>query len=81
MVLKGGKIDPAQLQVPVGTAVSFVDMDDDATRTYHLVSADGKFDTGVLGEGGSYIITFQQPGTIEFQDKSDPNIKGKIVVQ
>jgi plastocyanin len=78
--IHNGTVTPTDLQVPVGSAVTFQDTDDDTTRTYHLVSADGSFDTGVLGEGGSYIITFQQTGTIEYQDKNDPTIKGKIQV-
>lgn len=81
VVLKDGTVTPTELQVPVGSAVTFQDMDDDTTRTYHLVSSDGTFDTGVLQEGGSYIITFQKPGTIEYQDKDDPSIKGKIIVE
>jgi plastocyanin len=81
IVLKDGTVSPTELQVPVGTGVTFQDMDDDTTRTYHLVSTDGSFDTGVLSEGGSYVITFQKAGTLEYQDKDDPNIKGKIIIE
>jgi plastocyanin len=77
----GRSTSPTQIQVQVGRAVAFLDTDDDNTRTYHLVSADGTFDSGILGESGSYSVTFQKAGTYQFQDKSDPSIKGTIIVQ
>ncbi len=81
VVVKNGVLDPTELVVPVGTAVTFEDMDDDTTRTYHFVSKDGSFDTGVLGQGGSYTITFQKAETIDYYDKGDPSITGRVIIQ
>jgi plastocyanin len=81
MTLNKGKLSPTDIQVTVGSAVTIQDTDDDATRTYHLVSSDGTFDTGILSESGSYTVLFQKAGTYQFQDKEDPTIKGTITVR
>jgi plastocyanin len=81
VTIHNGNVDPTELHVAVGGAVTFRDADDDTTRTYQLVASDGSFDTGVLSESDTYVITFQKPGTHEYQDKNDPSIKGTIVVQ
>ncbi len=67
--------------ISVGTAVTFVDGDDDTTTTYEFVATDGSFDTGPLSESQSYSVTFQKAGTFTYADKNDPTIKGTIVVQ
>ena len=79
--IQNGVLSPTELAVPVGGAVTWVDADDDTTRTYEFVATDGSFDSGPLGESDTYSATFQKPGTYTFTEKNDPNIKGTIVVQ
>jgi plastocyanin len=79
--IRNGTLSPTELQVPVGAAVTWVNADDDTTRTYQFVASDGSFDTGVLGESDTYGYTFQKAGTYNFSEKNDPNIKGVIIVQ
>ena len=81
IVIKNGALNPTQLTIVVGTAVTFVNEDDDTTKTYDLATADGSFDSGVLAESDSSTITFQQAGTFTFADKTDPAIKCTITVQ
>ena len=81
IVAKNGAITPAELQIPVGTAVTFVNGEDDSTRTYEFVSDQGNLDTGVLQPGDTYEITFPVGCTVTFHDKTDSSIKGTIAVQ
>jgi plastocyanin len=79
--VQNGTLSPTKLEVPVGSAVTWVDADDDTTRTYQFVATDGSFDTGVLGESDTYTFTFQKAGTYDFVEKNDPNLKGSVTVQ
>jgi plastocyanin len=75
-----GTLSPTKIEVPVGSAVTWLDTDDDNTRTYEFVADNGSFTTGTLGQGGSFTYTFQKAGTYSFHEKSDPSIKGTVVV-
>jgi plastocyanin len=79
--IHNGVLSPTELSVPVGGAVTWVNADDDTTRTYEFVATDGSFDTGPLGESDTFSVTFQKAGTYTFTEKNDPTIKGTIVVQ
>jgi plastocyanin len=81
IVIQNGKLNQTELVIPVGTAVTFVNQDDDTTKTYDLATADGAYDTGSLAESDSSTITFQKAGSFTFSDKTSPAITCTITVQ
>ena len=64
-------------EVAVGTTVVVTNED----NTQHTWSATGgAFDSGALGSGDSFEVTFTEPGTYEYQCNFHPSMTGTIVV-
>lgn len=53
--------DPADISVPAGTVVSWVNLD--SGPQHSATAADGTFDTGLFDSGQEETITFDTPGT------------------
>ena len=68
--------DPAQIEVPSGTPVTFVN-GDTVPRTLHL---DGFFDTPAIPAGSSYPLSLDGAGTVTYHDKAKPEMQGTIVL-
>ena len=69
--------NPGVTTVPVGTAVTWTNNDDDA----HSVVANNKaFRSSPLDTGDSYTFTFTTPGTYAYHCGLHPQMVGKIVV-
>ena len=69
--------NPGVTTVPVGTAVTWTNNDDDA----HSVVANNKaFRSSPLDTGDSYTFTFTTPGTYAYHCSLHPQMVGKIVV-
>ena len=69
--------DPKQLNVGVGTTVTWTNGDTEA----HTVTADnGLFDSGVLAPGESYSIWLGGLGTVTYHCDIHPDMKGSVVV-
>lgn len=69
---------PQTLQVPVGTEVTWVNIDPVA----HTVSSrDGLFDSGSMSKNDTFSYTFSQSGTYDYYCKFHPYMTGEIVVQ
>lgn len=69
---------PEQLEVTVGTTVTWVNND----VVVHTVTAeDGSFDSGEIDPGGTYSFTFERTGEFEYTSSASRNITpGTIVV-
>lgn len=68
---------PAKLSVARGTAVRFVNDDDEA----HTVTAtDRSFDSGGLDTGDAWAHRFTAPGTVTYFCALHPYMRGSIVV-
>ena len=68
---------PGVITVPAGTAVTWVNQDDDA----HDIVADNKsFHSSPLDTGESYSFTFTAAGTYGYHCGIHPHMVGKIVV-
>lgn len=72
-----GGFEPAELTVPVGTAVRWVNVD---TEAHTLISLDGDFDPVDFEPDDSLSITLEQAGTYAFQLDEDPDRQGTIEV-
>ncbi len=70
--------EPAQLVIPAGTKVTFVNQD----GAPHTATANnGSFDTGTLSRGQEAALTFTTPGTYEYFCAVHPHMTATIVVQ
>ena len=64
--------------IPVGTTVVWTNADDDP----HTVTADdGSFDSGGLGQNGTYRHRFATPGRYAYHCSLHPYMKGVLVVR
>ena len=68
---------PRTLAVPVGTTVTWTNLD----GVPHTATADGgAFDSGALGQGQSFSFRFDRPGTYAYHCSFHPGMAGAIVV-
>jgi plastocyanin len=70
--------DPGRVEIAAGTAVTWTQEDNASVHTVTsgtvdtdatgatTVHPDGRFDSGQLGEGGTFSFTFQEPGTYPY---------------
>jgi plastocyanin len=69
---------PAKLTVSAGTSVSW--KFDDSTQ--HTVTADdNSFTSAAMGDGQTYMHTFDTKGTLTYHCSIHPFMKGSVVVQ
>jgi len=75
--ISGFAFDPPDLQIAVGTTVTWTNQDSAA----HTVSADdGSFDSGQLAQGATYSQTFDTPGTFTYHCANHPNMTASVTV-
>jgi amicyanin len=76
--IEGFAFQPATLTIQAGDTVTWTNLDDvDHTAT----STAGAFDSGLLGQGESYTVTFTDPGTFDYLCTPHPTMTGRIVVE
>ena len=74
------KLDPAELEVAVGTTVVFHNVDE--MPGGHTVAADdGSFSSPGLAKDESWSHTFSKAGVYEYSIKEHPSAKGRVVVE
>jgi plastocyanin len=69
---------PADLKVPVGTKVTWVNRDD---VPHTVVSNDGKFSSPALETDEQFSFTFNAAGTYEYYCSVHPKMTAKVIVQ
>ncbi len=62
-LVKGNQFDPAEISVPAGTTVQFVNAD---TRSHTVTADDGSFNSGELKPAATFTHTFDQPGDVSY---------------
>jgi len=68
---------PNELEVKVGTTVTWTNKD----NMGHTVTADdGTFDSGTLGKGSTFSVTFSEAGTFSYHCNFHPSMIGTITV-
>jgi plastocyanin len=77
IVAEGLKFDRAEVRVPVGTTVRWVNKDPLA----HTTTAEGVWDSGLVEPGGTFEFTFTKAGTYNYICTPHPFMKGTIVVE
>jgi len=69
---------PAQLSIPAGTKVVWVNK---GKKAHTVVSDDKLFDSGLVNVGSQFTHTFDTPGTYAVHCAPHAKMKGQIVVQ
>ncbi|MCZ7402084.1 MAG: cupredoxin domain-containing protein [Candidatus Methanoperedens sp.] len=73
--IKNFAFNPSIITIPVGTTVIWTQMD----NAYCTVTGDG-FDSGILGQGETYIWTFNNSGTYSYSCSFHSNMTGTVIV-
>lgn len=74
--IKGFAYNPATITVPVGTTVTWAQMD---SGVQHTVTGNN-FDSGTLNAGDTFKWTFKKAGTFSYACSNHPNMIGIVVV-
>jgi plastocyanin len=69
---------PAQLTIPAGTKVTWVNK---GKKAHTVVSDDKLFDSGLVNVGAQFTHTFTTPGTYAVHCAPHAKMKGQIIVQ
>ena len=75
--MAGRAFSPATVTIAAGGSVTFHNDDD---RAHTVTANDGAFDSGTIGEGGSWKWSFEQAGTFAYLCAIHPEMTGKVVV-
>jgi plastocyanin len=75
---KGQQFSPAEVTVPVGRAITFINDDDVA---HSVISKDGRIELPVQRPGERAPMTFDTPGTVEVRCAIHPGMKLKVKVK
>jgi plastocyanin len=76
--IKNFSFNPKELTVPVGTTVTWTNLDSVA----HTATADaGAFNSGNLNPGQSFSFQFDKPGTYVYNCSYHPSMQGTIIVK
>jgi plastocyanin len=78
VTIKGFAFDPAQLEVPVGTTVTWTNQD---SASHTVTADDGSFDSGQLAQGATFSQTFAKAGTYTYHCANHPNMTATVVVK
>jgi plastocyanin len=76
VVAKNVKFNPAVIEIPAGTSVTWKFED---RGVPHDVKADG-WNSGEPRSSGSFSHTFSSPGTVDYVCTLHPNMTGRVVV-
>ena len=80
VVVKLFQFQPAQLQVKLGTTVTWVNQDE-ILHTVTLDDKAGGFDTPLDGKGKSFSFRFIQPGVYRYYCDRHEHMRGQIEVR
>jgi plastocyanin len=69
--------EPGTIRVQPGTTVQFMNY---GRHVHTVTSSEGTWDSGDIPPGGSYVATFQYPGTYYYYCRHHEGMRGTIVV-
>ena len=76
--MAGRAFSPSTVTIAAGGSVTFRNDDD---RAHTVTANDGAFNSGTIGEGGSWKRTFKEAGTFSYLCAIHPEMTGKVVVK
>lgn len=78
VAIEGFSFKPPQLDIPVGTAVTWTNND---SAPHAVTARDNSFDSGRLPKGATFNYTFKQSDVFEYYCKVHPSMVGKVTVK
>lgn len=81
VTIKGFAFAPADVTVPVGTAVTWTNQDSTLHTATSVQGAPAAFDSGNLDSGKSYTYTFAAAGKYSYHCSIHSNMLGTVTVQ
>jgi plastocyanin len=78
ITVKNFMFSPVPLTVPVGTTVTWTNMDEEP---HTAVSDTGLFRSGAMDTHESFSFKFDKPGTYHFTCSIHPSMVGTVIVQ
>ncbi len=76
--IKGFEFFPSDVSIRTGTKVTWINRD---PAPHTATQRQGDWDTGVLKEGESTTLTFDQPGVYEYICAIHPSMQAKLTVR
>ena len=82
VVIRNFRFEPAELRVPAGTRVTWLNCEGEATQnTAHTTTADGgRWSSPLLQPGQSFTTRIDASGSFEYHCEPHPSMRGRIVV-
>ncbi|HEU0167931.1 MAG TPA: hypothetical protein VFS62_09160 [Chloroflexota bacterium] len=68
--------DPTTKTVPAGSTVTWLNLGQNAHSVQSDSGVNPPFDSGGISEGGTFSVTFSQPGTYTYHSAADPVFSG-----
>lgn len=81
VTISRSRFDQRELVVAVGTTVVFENRDAFAHTVTSTDASPLAFDSGDLGEGGTFEVTFDQPGTYPYFCEIHPTMRATVIVE
>ena len=78
IVIKNFDFAPMTLTVPVGTSVTWKNMDEEP---HTVTSVDGAFKSGAIDGDESYTFKFDKPGAYKYVCSIHPKMRAVIIVK
>lgn len=78
MEIKDFAFTPAELTIPKGSTVTFINRD---KVKHSAVGDNGEFDTGLIAQDDSVSIRFKDEGTFSYYCGPHPDMTAKIIVK
>lgn len=78
--MKDIQFAPRDITVPAGTQVLWVNQDQLAHTVTRSGGAGPAFNSGPIAAGGTYLQTFNQPGTVQYLCTLHPGQQGTVTV-
>lgn len=80
VTIERSRFGERELVVPVGTTVTFVNLDEFAHTVTSREDAPVPFDSGELVAGETFEITFDEPGTYDYFCRIHPTMRATVIV-
>lgn len=80
VTIERSRFDTAELRIEAGTTVEFVNLDPFAHTVTSHPESPLDFDSGTMGDGDAFAVTFDEPGEYPFFCEIHPTMRGVVIV-
>lgn len=78
--IERSRFDTPRLTVPAGSTVTFTNRDPYGHTVTSDAAAPIEFDSGDLGEGDAFTVTFDEPGEYPYFCRIHPTMRATVIV-